>query len=411
MFEIKTIETPNLLARSRLTSADVATSTERLDDYQIELCDTEENFRRLQSEWNDLLDHSARPSVFLKHQWMHTWWLLYGSRRTTSQLFILTTRDAENQLVGVLPLYLERWGRQPLTLRVLRLLGTTDQAPEYLDAIVHQRNSQHILAALLANLAVRRHEYDALQFTDLSREALLPTFLSGWSQTLGGVYQNSLGSICPYLKTVGDFDAFIQSLSTKHRYNFRRETRRLIEQRHAVFEVAVTPEAVQNGLEALFALHHQHWAAKEGKSQFDNQGSHTFHRQLAVALAEEGAVRLYRLNCEGHAIAIFYCFCYNQQLFYYQAGLDPAFKNYSLGAVVIGKMIADCFAENFREFDFLRGKESYKFNWTSLTRPTFICEIALSAPAKLYFCFRHFYRELKKRIRSLQAQLSLQKTK
>lgn len=407
MFENQTLETQNFLARSRLISADLAASTDRRDDYQIEICDNEEDFRRLQNEWNDLLGLTAHPSVFLKHQWMHTWWLLYGTRRAASRLFILTARDAENRLAGVLPLYCERWGRQPLALRILRLLGTTDQAPEYLDAIVQQRNSQHILAALLTALAARRHEYDALQLTDLSHEALLPAFLSGWSQTFGGSYQSFSCSICPYLKTVGDFDAFIQSLSTKHRYNFRRETRRLIEQRHAVFEVVTAPEAVKNGLEALFALHHQSWAGKEEKSQFDNEHSHTFHRRLAAALAEEGAVRLYMLNCEGRAIAIFYSFCYNRQLFYYQAGLDPAFKNYSLGAVVIGKMIADCFAQNFREFDFLRGEEVYKFNWTQLTHPTFVCEVALTTPAKLYFRFRHFYRRLKKRIRSLQKQLHL----
>lgn len=402
MFEHQTIVQQSLPARSRLTSVDATASTERRDDYQIELCDNEENFQNLQSEWNDLLDHSARPSVFLKHQWMHTWWLLYGSRRTPSELFILTARDAENRLVGVLPLYCERWGRQPLTLRVLRILGTTEQAPEYLDAIVHHQNSQRILSTLLASLAARRHEYDALQLTDLSPEALLPAFLSGWSQTLGGLYQCFPGSICPYLKTNGDFEAFIQSLSTKHRYNFRRDTRRLIEQRHAVFEVVTAPEAVKNGLEALFALHHQSWAGKEEKSQFDNEPSHTFHRRLAAALAEEGAVRLYMLNCEGRAIAIFYSFGYNRRLFYYQAGLDPAFKHYSLGAVVVGKMIADCFAQNFHEFDFLRGEEAYKFNWTQLTRPTFVCEVALTTPAKLYFRSRYFYRRLKKRIRSLQ---------
>lgn len=403
MFESQIVEKQSCRAQTKLANA-ATVSTEGLDEYEIALCDQEESFRRLQSEWNELLDHSACPVVFLKHQWMYTWWLVYGSRQTGTRLFILTARDAAKRLVGVLPLYLERLGRQPLALRVLRLLGTANEAPEYLDAIVHYQNSQRILATLLATLAARRSEYDALLLNDLSPKALLPAFLAGWSQTLGGVYENYTCSICPYLKTTGEFDKFIQALSTKHRYNFRRETRRLIEQRQAVFKVAADSEAVKSGLELLFILHQQRWEGKGKKSQFDNESSHTFHRHLAVALAGEGAARLYMLYCEDRPIAVFYCLCYNGQFFYYQAGLDAAFKNYSLGTVVIGKMIADCFAQNFYEFDFLRGNESYKFNWTNLTRPTSVCEVGLTTSAKLYFRFHHFYRHLKKRIRRLQAQ-------
>lgn len=403
MLESQIIEKQSFRTQTELTSA-AAVSPEGLDEYKVALCDQEESFRCLQREWNELLEHSACPVVFLKHQWMYTWWLVYGSRQTTTRLFILTARDAEKRLVGVLPFYLERWGRYPFALRVLRLLGTANEAPEYLDAIVHHQNSQRILASLLATLAARRSEYDALQLSDLSPKAILPAFLAGWSQTLGGMYESYTCSICPYLKTIGEFDKFIQTLSKKHRYNFRRETHRLIEQRQAVFKVAADSEAVKSGLELLFILHQQRWAGKGKKSQFDNEASHTFHRHLAVALAEEGAARLYMLYCKDSPIAIFYCLCYNGQFFYYQAGLDAAFKNYSLGTVVIGKMIADCFAQNFCEFDFLRGNEAYKFNWTSLTRQTSVCEVGLNAPAKLYFRFRHFYRHLKKRIRRLQAQ-------
>jgi hypothetical protein len=57
-------------------------------------------------------------------------------------------------------------------------------------------------------------------------------------------------------------------------------------------------------------------------------------------------------------------------MYYYQAGFDPKYEEWSVGLVVMGKCIEDAISRELSEFDFLRGDEPYKKRWTKLHRDT-----------------------------------------
>jgi len=392
---------------SSLAREDVAVIANRLDDYTIAYCDNEENFRLLRDEWNALLDRAVHKSVFLKHQWMYLWWIMHGSRRFGARLYILTVRDRERRLVGVLPLYRESWGLGPFGLRVLRFLGSDEEAAEYLDAIVDRTQPQRVVETLLAGLESLRAEYEALYLTDMSEEALSLSLLPEWSKKLGGRSWLLPWMVCPYIKIAGDYVDYVQSLSANHRYNLRRLTRRLSEQYTILVDVAIEPQAVQESIEILFVLHRKRWSEKQGESKFDNRLSWEFHRRLAEVLAQDGAVRLYTLRCNDRYVAALYGFLYDNRLYYYQAGFDPEFNKNSVGLILMGKILDLCHQHQYQEFDFLRGQEAYKLNWAKQTRQTMACIVALSPAAKLYFHGQNFYRHLKARIRVLISRTSL----
>jgi CelD/BcsL family acetyltransferase involved in cellulose biosynthesis len=63
-------------------------------------------------------------------------------------------------------------------------------------------------------------------------------------------------------------------------------------------------------------------------------------------------------------IGTLYGFISKNRFVYFAAGFDPRYSKYSLGVVLIGKMMDYLIVHNFRYFDFLRGTEDYKFKWT-----------------------------------------------
>src|SRR5207302_569350 len=97
---------------------------------QIKRIDQSE-FDTMREEWNELLNQSASDSVFLRWEWMHTWWDIFKQKR---RLLILTARS-NGRLVGIAPFYIETAGL--LRTRYLKLCSE-ELSPDYLDIIAEK---------------------------------------------------------------------------------------------------------------------------------------------------------------------------------------------------------------------------------------------------------------------------------
>jgi hypothetical protein len=78
---------------------------------------------------------------------------------------------------------------------------------------------------------------------------------------------------------------------------------------------------------------------------------------------------------------------YKDKLFYYQSGLDPIWKKFSLGSVLFGYCFANSIKFGLTEFHFLRGNEQYKWKWTKSfieTKTIYIINNSLKARTFFY---------------------------
>ena len=53
----------------------------------------------------------------------------------------------------------------------------------------------------------------------------------------------------------------------------------------------------------------------------------------------------------------------------YFPGYDPSYRKCAPGRLLLTAVMEDCFDRGLRRFDFLRGDEPYKFEWTDTVRP------------------------------------------
>ncbi|HEV7367514.1 GNAT family N-acetyltransferase [Arenibaculum sp.] len=291
----------------------------------------------LEEEWWELWRRSA-AGPFQSPAWLLAWRECFADGRAA----VLTLR-ASGRLVGLLPLFeldgrLLAWGA-----------GTSDYldgvfAPG-LDPVPLGHALGHVLGRALDGLPL-----DLFQVPPGSPLLAMPA-PEGWPDAAGE------GEPCPEV-------ALPARLSRSMAQNLRTARNRA-ERAGGLEAAAGGPEL----LDALFALHGARWREHGGGVLSDARVA-DFHRAAVPALAASGLLRLYRIAVGGRTAAVLYGLCAKGRFHYYIGGFDPEMAPIGPGTIAVGHAIDAATAEGAAHFDFLRGREPYKYRWGAVDRPT-----------------------------------------
>lgn len=315
-------------------------------------------------EWWALWRADPRATPFQSPAWLVPWW----RHRSGAPLLLLTVRTGrDGRLVGLLPLF--RWD-SPHGPRLVPLgAGISD----YLDGLFADGYGPAAAVAILARLAGDPADDAALLLDQLRPESPLATAAAppGWRE------QCRDACPCPVLELPAPPADWTSALSRSMRQNLRTYRHRLDRVGRARF-VRAEPGSVAAALDVLFELHAARWRERGEAGMLADAGVAAFHREAAPAMAEAGLLRLHLLLLDERPIAAAYGFAAKNATFYYLGGFAPELAALGPGTLVVGHMIAEAAAEGARTFDFLRGRELYKYRWGAADRPA-LCRM-LSPP-------------------------------
>jgi len=178
--------------------------------------------------------------------------------------------------------------------------------------------------------------------------------------------------VCPVatLPADGDWEAYLASLDKKSRHEIRRKMRRAESSGPLEFRlVDPTPEAV----DAFIDLHQSRWG-DEGLFPDTPGGerSRRFLHRLAELETAEGdgrQLQLGRMDAGGRLVFATVGFDDGTTCYFYNAGMDPEARELSPGVTGTAAYLRDRLAAGRRRFDFLRGNESYKYEWGAVDEP------------------------------------------
>ncbi len=330
----------------------------------VEVVEEETRLMELAAEWDELLDASHAPSVFLTWTWVSSWLETLGSRH---QLLAVTARDpSDGRLAGVAPLAIETRRTPPLpTHRALVMIGSGIAAPDHLDLIL-RRGHDHAAEALWSAVMLRGG-WDLIDLHGLrpgSHAADLIVRLPGGSRV------SIRPSPCPYLQLPAAWDDFLSGLGRSLRQNLGRYGRKLDREAGArvVERLVSAPGEAEPTLLDLAELHRRSRAAGSTATAFHDDAMVEFHRRVAIRFAAEGKLRMHRLDVGDRAAAIIYCFRHADVVSFYQTGYDPQLSRYGPGRRIMAIAIRSAIEEGAAEFDFLRGDEPYKSHWGGAVR-------------------------------------------
>jgi CelD/BcsL family acetyltransferase involved in cellulose biosynthesis len=313
----------------------------------------------LAPQLRELWQHSGSPTIFTSPEWISAWWSYFGN----GELHALVQRD-DGALVTFAPFFVHRGADDEPELT---LIGIGDA--DYLDVVAtSRRDVTDVMREILtwsAHHKVRRAEWPQLREDATLAEAELPP---RWGCAL---HESAPSPVVPLPWTDSAFDL---RMSPKLRKTLRDARRAALARGRVWFEHA-SGDAVENTLETLFALHAARPQASGHHGVLADPAVQRFHHAVARAADACGTLRLIRLSIGGETAGVLYGFTTPAGACYYIGGMNPAMTDFSPGVLLIREAIRRAIDEGAAEFDFLAGREAYKYQWGARNRRIFHCRL------------------------------------
>jgi CelD/BcsL family acetyltransferase involved in cellulose biosynthesis len=330
-----------------------------------------DEFLTLRDIWDVLLERSASSNVFLSWKWISTWCRVYLEHR---QVFALAVY-VDDEPVAIAPWWSDTRRIAGLVpLRTIRFMGSGDVCSDYLDIIVRKDLDADGLRPLWQELfGPLRSEWDVIEYSDTLAGSAPLSYFYHWAGEDDRCLSRRIDriTICPYLALPPAVDEFRAGLSGTRRYALNR-TRRYFEDTGPVeFRYSRSPEDVVDALSRLRALNTRSWQERGQPGSFATERFVRFHNEVAQSLLQAGRLVLCSLWVGQNYLGGFYGFQHDDVLYFYIMSVERSDENrVNAGDLLLAEVMEEAIRRGCREFDFLRGDESYKYRWTGTDRRT-----------------------------------------
>lgn len=299
-------------------------------------------------EWNRLLSQISSGTPFSTWEWQSLWWSHFGQQGVWC-VFAIREQGA---MVGIAPLYWEAENGY------LKFIGGEDLS-DYLDILSLKGKERQAWIGVLRYLDSSPPKIRGLDLHCLPANSPTLQVLPPLAEAQGCQVKVEVEEVCPILRLPESWEAYLSQLDGKDRHELRRKMRKA--------EAAFPPlrfrqcskeECSRQDIKSFICLHRK---SRPEKEAFMNGEREIFFREASQTLARKGWLRLYILERDQRAAAAMLCFDYGETLYLYNSGYDPELSSLSPGIVLIGYCLQDAIWRGKRCFDFMRGKEDYKY--------------------------------------------------
>ena len=365
--------------------------------YRVETLSFAE-FLSLESAWNDLLLASARPSPFLTHQWIRTWWQHFsgdcefravvvwadkpGSPRPARQFcrqLDLGPGDPTPLLVAATPIAFRPLSWVGRRLHVAEIVGTgavptrgmglADRVEPLVRCSDEGGGSD--AAETLTRVAARAvvaecSDAAVLHLACMPCESPIAAEIVALSDRTTSL--RLLRSTSPFLRLRPTWDEQLDALAGGMRKRLRRE-RSALEREGAVrFRRAAISEDESSWWPALLDTERASWKAAHGTDLFRHPAVRNFFAELLPVMRAGGWLDLHLLELNGRPIAFELCFRVGASAFCYSKAYRADAAAFSPGTQLTAEVISAACNAGLREYDLLRGQDEYKTRWADAVR-------------------------------------------
>jgi CelD/BcsL family acetyltransferase involved in cellulose biosynthesis len=346
-----------------------------------------------QATWDALAARTPWATPFSGWAFQRAWWDAYRDNAHEETLIVCADGPAGDEPVAIVPL-MHRHEVEPtdaLTHTTMRHGGPVDLTPveptatavffgasyhaDYATILTAPADLPAVVEAVADHLAdtAGRQRWDVvdlrrLRCDDPTADALAAAFgareiAEGWTLNL------EREDVCPVVTLPAgiDMDGFLATLGKKERHEIRRKVRRAESAGEVRLDESADPLA---DLDAFIELHQKRWGAlglfpdSPGGEQ-----SRVFAHRLFELNRPDGPLHLTFLTVGGRRIAAGVHFETPEGYLYYNAGIDPDARDLSPGVVMVHRYVQRALDAGKHRLDFLRGDESYKYEWGAVDEP------------------------------------------
>ncbi len=323
----------------------------------------------LRPEWDEVLSRSETATPFLTHDWARTWWDSFGR---DMDLAVVVIEDAEG-IAGIAPWARARRRVGPIGYHALEILGTgplrflgmglSDRSD-----LLLARRREECVEALLAWLRSERTSWDVVDFRFLPEESTTARALAARATQAGFGIVTEPCSKSPFLPLSGTWEEYLERRGKSFRNRLARGARKLEERGEVRFETDAAGNDPAAALRAAIDVSLQSWKERAGSALFLHERVREFFEALAPTLAAKDAFFTALLRVGGRVGAHELGFRMGRKLWSYDSAFRRELAAGSPGTLLTAKVLEHAWAAGLVEYDFLRGGEGYKGDWTADAR-------------------------------------------
>ena len=358
---------------------------------RVEDLRTIEELNSVSGQWDRLLEQSLTPCHAMSWDWISNWLNVYLQNRA---ILCLAVYD-DDRLVGLAPFWVEKKRSFLLFgVRILKLIGSEEVCGDHTDLIVHRKNSVAICGAIWERLfGELGGEWDIWEYNSIPSNSKVLQAFRKKSETDKRCLELALWGyiICPYIELPSTWDEYLASLSVNQRRAFKVSSESMSQAGEVQLRLCENSQDLASFMQTHIELHRKSWIDRGHQGAFETKSFREFHMKYALSLLSTGQLFLCNLELNGTPVASLYGFVYGRVLYYYLLGVDrSAVPKASIGRVLMGRCIEEAIRRGYSRFDFLRGFEEYKYDWTDLEQRELLSSFYNRSIGAVAFILRQF---------------------
>lgn len=325
-------------------------------DIEIKIITNVRALLSIEDIWHDL-EENSKMYPFNTFEWVINWWKYFGYGK---KLWVLLIMD-DYRPIGIAP-FMITFGEMGLPIRRIKFIGSNNS--DYLDFIVRYGCEDVFYQSLIKYLELRINQFTVLDLEHIPEDCNIYPYIIGSNL----YYDYDVQDVCPYIELPDTWDEYLASLDGKFRRNIKYEIKRFFKQCDANFLCVSDENDIDNSMDRLIELHQKRWRKRHMPGAFYSKRLRSFHKDVAYDMLERGILSLFELKDKDKIVSSLLSYHIGGRRYYYISGYDLDYSRLSVGSVTLGLSIKRSIEVGDEIYDFLRGDESYKTNWTKLKK-------------------------------------------
>lgn len=321
-------------------------------------------FRRISRGWDEAMINSQELNPFLLSDFIISWWENFKDRL---ELRILICEDA-GQIKAGLPLYIKREGIRHGYVRVLKYLG--DYAANYTEPLYSDKDTR--ILPLLEEALRGAKDWDVLILTDIRDKSRFIEELNTRPAKKEFSYNVVQDHVNWAIDISSGLDKYLDSVSSKLRRDLRAK-RRHIENKFGKIELkAISGEGeVKRCLDLYRKFSRDAFAARKGKSNFEDEKYSGFFREFLVLMDRSGRLDAHLLTAGKEVLAISFAYRFGRGFNWVLTGFNYEHKYYRPGYILIEELLKEISRRGETYYNWYGYGRFYKSQWCNNQTPLY----------------------------------------
>lgn len=329
--------------------------------------------------WKHIQEESGCfPQMY--YEWCELWWRFRSGGRV---LHIVSIIDNNNKIVGIAPLCIEK----KIGIHILRSIPI--QFGDFYSFIIENGEETDNIALFIIGYLKTFSDWQIVYMSKVNNNSII------WKIIYKGdfrVKHLSTIHIAAFINV--SFNKYLTTLTSKTRSEYFSKLKQLKEIGVVNLECIEDVNGYLKNLKNIKSIINARWINNYTRPPSDNY--YLLLSEVATMLSNKGKFKLYLLKVNNEIISFQWGFTHQGIYYDWISSINPKFKKYYPGILIIGNIISDLINQNYKQLNFCAGDYSYKKRWATPKAASTIYDLFAadnSMLARLYLKYRINWRD------------------